>query len=44
MSLLVHDYDLNISLNYNSLDFFLKNYQIDDIANKYYNEIILSND
>ena len=44
MSLLVHDYDLNISLNNNSLDFFLKNYQIDDIANKYYNEIILNND
>jgi glycosyltransferase involved in cell wall biosynthesis len=44
MSLLVHDVDLNISLSNNSLDFFLNNYQIDDIANKYYNEIILSND
>ena len=44
MSLLIHDEALNISLNKNSLDFFIKNYQIDDIANKYYNEIILSND
>jgi glycosyltransferase involved in cell wall biosynthesis len=44
MSLLVQDEDLNISLNKNSLDFFIKNYQIDDIANKYYNEIILGND
>ena len=41
MSLLIHDEALNISLNKNSLDFFIKNYQIDDIANKYYNEIIL---
>lgn len=44
MYLLVHDEDLNISLNRNSLNFFMKNYQIDDIANKYYNEIILGND
>ena len=44
MNLLVNDGDLNISLNKNSLNFFLKNYQIDDIADKYYNEIILSND
>jgi len=44
MYLLVHDDDLNISLNRNSLNFFIKNYQIDDIANKYYNEIILGND
>jgi glycosyltransferase involved in cell wall biosynthesis len=44
MCLLIHDEDLNISLNKNSLDFFMRNYQIDDIANKYYNEIFLRND
>jgi glycosyltransferase involved in cell wall biosynthesis len=44
MYLLAYDEDLNISLNRNSLDFFIKNYQIEDIANKYYNEIIIGND
>ena len=44
MSLLIMDKDLNVLLSKNSRDFFLMNYQIDDIALRYYNEIILSNE
>jgi len=44
MNQLINSLDLNILLKENSRRFFLKNYQIDDIANRYYNEIILSND
>ena len=44
MSLLINDKDLNILLSKNSRNFFLMNYQIDDIAQKYYNEIILNNE
>lgn len=44
MKILVIDKNLNILLNKNSLEFFINNYQIDDIAKKYFNEIILSND
>jgi hypothetical protein len=42
MALLINNIDLNILLRKNSRSFFLKNYQIDDIANRYYKEIILS--
>jgi len=42
MSLLINNLELNILLRKNSRSFFLKNYQIDDIANRYYKEIILS--
>ena len=38
------DKDLNDLLRENSRNFFLLNYQIDDIAQRYYNEIILSNE
>jgi glycosyltransferase involved in cell wall biosynthesis len=44
MSLLINDKDLNVLLRKNSRNFFLLNYQIDDIAQRYYNEIILSNE
>jgi hypothetical protein len=44
MSLLIMNKDLNVLLSKNSRDFFLMNYQIDDIALRYYNEIILSNE
>ncbi len=44
MSLLINDKDLNVLLSINSRNFFLMNYQIDDIAKRYYNEIILSNE
>jgi type III secretory pathway lipoprotein EscJ len=44
MSLLINDKDLNVLLRENSRNFFLMNYQIDDIAQRYYNEIILSNE
>ena len=44
MSLLINDKDLNDLLSKNSRNFFLMNYQIDDIAQRYYNEIILSNE
>jgi glycosyltransferase involved in cell wall biosynthesis len=44
MSLLINDKDLNVLLSKNSRNFFLMNYQIDDIAQRYYNEIILSNE
>lgn len=42
MSLLINNLDLNILLKINSRSFFLENYQIEDIANRYYKEIILS--
>jgi glycosyltransferase involved in cell wall biosynthesis len=44
MSLLINDIDLNVFLSKNSRNFFSMNYQIDDIAQRYYNEIILSNE
>ena len=44
MSLLIMNKELNVLLSKNSRDFFLMNYQIDDIALRYYNEIILSNE
>jgi glycosyltransferase involved in cell wall biosynthesis len=39
---LISNTDLNILLKKNSRSFFLNNYQIDEIANRYYNEIIIN--
>ena len=39
---LISNIDLNILLKKNSRSFFLNNYQIDEIANRYYNEIIIN--